>query len=155
MRPRDWPQPPQRPHAETLDTTTPSSVSPSTLFHPLGKIGSQPEPFGYRTRFTRISACLKSSTTLKKKDNHVAALSFQLILPNYQSVGLSIRKDRSTPLSIPPQMVGSNYRRIAAVPRSAEYVLLRALIKFRRANNGTGIVLLENRPLSRRVASCR
>lgn len=28
MRPRDWPQLPQRPHAETLDTTTtPSSAS--------------------------------------------------------------------------------------------------------------------------------
>lgn len=67
MRPRDWPQPPQRPHAETLDTTTPSSASPSTLFHPLGKIGSQPEPFEHQTRIRRVERVLIFNEAKKRK----------------------------------------------------------------------------------------
>lgn len=66
MRPRDWPQPPQRPHAETLDTTTPSSASPSTLFRPLGKIGSQPEPFGRRARVERVERVARPYDDVKK-----------------------------------------------------------------------------------------
>lgn len=67
MRPRDWPQPPQRPHAETLDTTTPSSASPSTLFHPLGKIGSQPKPFEHQTRIRRVERVLIFNEAKKRK----------------------------------------------------------------------------------------
>lgn len=63
----DWPQPPQWPHAETLDTTTPSSASPSTLFHPLGKIGSQPEPFEYQTRIRRVERVLIFNEAKKRK----------------------------------------------------------------------------------------
>lgn len=156
MRPRDWPQPPQRLHAETLDTTTPSSASPSTLFHPLGKIGSQPEPFEHQTRIRRVERVLIFNDAKKRKIIKRSSLPPpSSIIGSKRTPSIIDRENRSKPLSISFQMVGSNYRRIAAVPRSVEFVLLRALIKFRRANNGTGIVLLENRPLSRRVASCR
>lgn len=135
MRPRDWPQPPQRPHAETLDTTTPSSASPSTLFHPLGKIGSQPEPFGHPKRESSETSVSQSSTTLKREDNQpltsIAAGS-KHFRARYRS-----REPIEAFVNM-PEMVGSNYRRIAAALRFAEFVLLRALIKFRRANNGTG-----------------